>query len=81
MSNNPEEIRTDIKRTQAEIGRDVDALAEKVDPAKAVERQKDRFRDRVRHPRQSAGRRLDCFWRWLARCFAHSLISDGTANC
>lgn len=49
MSNNPEEIRTDIKRTQAEIGRDVDALAEKVDPAKAVERQKDRFRDRVRN--------------------------------
>jgi len=31
------------------LGRDVDALAEKVDPAKAVGRQKDRFRDRVRN--------------------------------
>lgn len=49
MSNNPEEIRTDIQRTQAALGRDVDALAEKVDPSKAMERQKDRLRDRVRN--------------------------------
>ena len=37
MSNNPEEIRTDIQRTQSALGRDVDALAEKVDPTKAME--------------------------------------------
>ena len=49
MSNNPEEIRTDIQRTQSALGRDVDALAEKVDPSKAMERQKDRLRDRVRN--------------------------------
>ncbi|HEY4576560.1 MAG TPA: DUF3618 domain-containing protein [Yaniella sp.] len=49
MSNNPEEIRTDIQRTQSALGRDVDALAEKVDPTKAMERQKDRLRDRVRN--------------------------------
>ena len=49
MSNNPEEIRTDIQSTQSALGRDVDALAEKVDPTKAMERQKDRLRDRVRN--------------------------------
>lgn len=49
MSNHPEEIRTDIQRTQSALGRDVDALAEKVDPTKAMERQKDRLRDRVRN--------------------------------
>ena len=49
MSNNPEEIRTDIQRTQSALGRDVDALAEKVDPSKAMKRQKDRLRDRVRN--------------------------------
>lgn len=49
MSNNPEEIRTDIEQTRTELGRDVDALAEKVDPTKAVERQKDRLRDRFRN--------------------------------
>lgn len=47
MSNNPDEIRADIDRTRSEIGRDVDALAEKVDPAKAVDRQADKIRDRV----------------------------------
>ncbi len=49
MSNNPEEIRTNIEQTRSELGRDVDALAEKVDPTKAVERQKDKLRDRVRN--------------------------------
>lgn len=47
MSNNPDEIRADIDRTRNEIGRDVDALAEKVDPAKALDRQTDKIRDRV----------------------------------
>ena len=33
MSNpNPNEIRRDIDQTRAELGRDVDALAEKMDP-------------------------------------------------
>ena len=36
MSNNPDEIRADIERTRQELGRDVDALAEKVNPTKAV---------------------------------------------
>ena len=53
MSNNPEDIRTNIEQTRTELGRDVDALAEKVDPTKAVERQKDKLRDRVRNVRES----------------------------
>ncbi|GAA4105640.1 DUF3618 domain-containing protein [Enteractinococcus coprophilus] len=53
MSNNPEQIRTDIEQTRAALGQDVDALAEKVDPTKVVERQKDRVRDRVRNVRES----------------------------
>jgi len=52
MTNNPEEIRTNIERTQTELGRDVDALAEKVHPAKAAERQKDRLRDKIRNVRE-----------------------------
>ena len=53
MTNNPEEIRTDIEHTRSELGRDVDALAEKVDPSKAVDRQKDRIRDRFRNAREA----------------------------
>lgn len=53
MSNNPEDIRNDIEQTQSDLSRDVDVLAEKVDPAKAVERQKDRLRDRFRGVRES----------------------------
>ena len=53
MTNNPEEIRTDIEQTRSELGRDVDALAEKVDPSKAVDRQKDRLRDRFRSAREA----------------------------
>ncbi|WP_194409431.1 DUF3618 domain-containing protein [Microbacterium cremeum] len=40
----PEQIRTDIEVTRAELGRDVDALADKVTPDKIVERQKTRVR-------------------------------------
>jgi len=36
---NPAEIREDIERTRAELGQDVDALADKVNPAKAAQRQ------------------------------------------
>lgn len=43
MSNNPDDIRADIDRTRAALGRDVDALAEKTDPAKVVDRQTDKI--------------------------------------
>ena len=36
---NPDEIRADIERTHAELGQDVDALADKVSPTKIAERQ------------------------------------------
>jgi hypothetical protein len=45
MSNNPDEIRADIERTRHELSRDVDALAEKASPTRAVHRQGDRVRE------------------------------------
>lgn len=54
MSDSPEAIRADIEQTRRELGGDVDALADKVSPAKIVERQTDKvkgafgsLRDRV----------------------------------
>lgn len=44
MSQSPEEIRAEIDRTRAELGSDVDALAEKVTPSKIVGRQADKVR-------------------------------------
>lgn len=44
MSDSPEEIRADIERTRKELGGDVDALADKVNPSKIVDRQVDRMR-------------------------------------
>ena len=44
-SNNPDEIRAEIERTRYELGQDVDALAEKVSPTKAVSRQTTRMKD------------------------------------
>ena len=41
----PEQIRREIERTQANLSQDVDALTEKVTPAKIVERRVDRARD------------------------------------
>lgn len=41
---NPDEIREDIERTRAELGQDVDALADKVSPAKIAGRQTRRLR-------------------------------------
>ena len=41
---NPEQIRADIETTRDELGRDVDALADKVSPPKILERQKTRLR-------------------------------------
>ena len=45
MSNqHPDEIRDDIERTRAELGQDVDALADKVTPSKIAERQTRKMR-------------------------------------
>ncbi len=40
----PDVIRSDIERTRLELGQDVDALADKVNPAKAAQRQTDKVR-------------------------------------
>lgn len=42
----PDQIREDIEATRGELGRDVDALADKVSPPKIMERQKTRIRQR-----------------------------------
>ena len=47
MTTDPDEIRSDIERTRTEVGSDVDALAEKVNPTKAVGRQTDKVRERL----------------------------------
>jgi uncharacterized protein YjbJ (UPF0337 family) len=44
-ASDPEQIRREIERTQANLGQDVDALTEKVSPGKIVERRVDRARD------------------------------------
>jgi gas vesicle protein len=44
-SSDPDEIRRQIERTQANLSQDVDALSEKVTPGKIVERRLDRARD------------------------------------
>jgi hypothetical protein len=44
-SSDPEEIRREIERTQANLSQGVDALTEKVTPSKIVERRVDRARD------------------------------------
>jgi len=43
-SDDPEQIRRQIERTQANLGQDVDALTEKVTPGKIVQRRVDRAR-------------------------------------
>lgn len=53
MSNNPDEIRADIERTRHELSADVDALAEKASPARAVHRQGDRLRERMTTVKES----------------------------
>jgi hypothetical protein len=44
-ASDPEEIRREIERTQTALSQDVDALTEKVTPAKIVERRVDNARD------------------------------------
>ncbi|MET0861985.1 MAG: DUF3618 domain-containing protein, partial [Microbacterium sp.] len=65
MSDSPDVIRADIERTRQELGSDVDALADKVNPSKIVDRQVDRVRgafgsvrDRVMGAADDAGSTL-----------------------
>jgi len=44
MTDSPDAIRADIEKTREELGRDVDALADKVTPSKVVDRQMDKVR-------------------------------------
>ena len=44
-ASDPDEVRREIERTQANLSQDVDALTEKVTPSKIVERRVDRVRD------------------------------------
>ncbi|GAB3617039.1 hypothetical protein GCM10027416_15960 [Okibacterium endophyticum] len=45
MTNNPDEIRENIEATRRELGGDVDALADKVNPSKAVHRQTEKAKN------------------------------------
>ncbi len=47
MSDSPDAIRADIERTRAELGTDVDALADKVNPSKIVDRQTSKIKGAV----------------------------------
>lgn len=49
----PDEIRADIERTRADLGHDVDALAEKVDPTKVASRQTDKVKNTFSNMRES----------------------------
>lgn len=44
MTNDPEQIRTDIERTHSELSENVDALRDKVSPSSVARRQTQRFR-------------------------------------
>lgn len=44
MSDSPDAIRADIEQTRRELGSDVDALADKVSPAKIMDRQADKVK-------------------------------------
>jgi len=45
MSTNTEQLRRNIEQTRAELGEDVDALAEKVTPSKIMDRQSRKVRN------------------------------------
>src|ERR1700753_1323821 len=54
MTSDPDQIRSDIERTQLNLGADVDALTDKVSPPRSVERRVQRtrsamtsFKDRI----------------------------------
>ncbi|MDQ1124808.1 DUF3618 domain-containing protein [Microbacterium trichothecenolyticum] len=52
MTDSPEAIRADIERTRAELGSDVDALADKVTPSKIIDRQKGKVHGALRGLRE-----------------------------
>ena len=47
MSDNPDDIRSDIEATRARLGTSVDAVADKVTPSNIVHRQTDKVKDAV----------------------------------
>jgi len=49
----PEQIRAEIEQTRRNLGYDVDAMAEKVSPAKVVERRKNKVADRLNYWKES----------------------------
>lgn len=52
MTNDADQIRSNIEATRRELGSDVDALADKVDPGKIAHRQADRARGAMRSVRE-----------------------------
>src|SRR6478735_3006302 len=71
MSNNPDEIRSNIEETRRELGTNVDALADKVSPSKIAERQADKVKGAFRSAREHVmGSASD------ARDSASSTVSD-----
>jgi len=70
--NDPEQIRREIERTQANISTDVDALTEKVNPSRIVERRVDRVRGTAsRWKDQVMGSRDDTYPPRTTRDTAH----------
>ncbi|MFT7710582.1 DUF3618 domain-containing protein [Clavibacter tessellarius] len=53
MSDNPEQIRAEIERTRNELSTDVDAVADKVTPAKVAQRQTDKVRGALSNVKDS----------------------------
>ena len=53
MSDNPEQIRAEIERTRNELSIDVDAVADKVTPAKVAQRQTDKVRGALSNVKDS----------------------------
>lgn len=49
----PDEIRADIERTRGELGSDVDALADKVNPSAIAHRQTEKVKGRFQDVRES----------------------------
>jgi ElaB/YqjD/DUF883 family membrane-anchored ribosome-binding protein len=51
MTNDPDQIRSNIEATRRDLGSDVDALADKVDPSKIAQRQTDKAKGALRSAR------------------------------
>src|SRR3954451_8662276 len=59
MTQTPEEIRAEIERTRAELGTDVDALADKVSPSGIAHRQGRKLRETVNKVKTNVMGRAD----------------------